>query len=159
MRRGTLINLDIARWALKENNGNPPSDVNLWRSLKNKAITKETRAFLWKAMHNAFKIGEYWEKILHYKMCSKCHICDTMENMNHILTEYKATGQETIWELTRRLCKHRGLQWTDLSLGLILGCSLAKLKHLNGSVTEAGSRMYQIVISESARLIWKIRCD
>lgn len=108
-RRSTLINLDKARWAIKEINGDLPMDKNLWRSLKHKTITKETRAFLWKAMHNTFKTGEYWEKIPHYKIQSKCHVCDATEDMNHILTECEATGQETIWRLTRKLCERRDL--------------------------------------------------
>lgn len=55
--------------------------------------------------------------------------------------------------------KKRGIQWTNPTLELILGCGLVKFKHDNGKTMEPGSRMYQIVISESARLIWKIRCN
>lgn len=84
-RRGTIINLDRIRWAIKESNGSALMDKNIWRALRDRTITKEARAFLWKATQNAYKIGEYWEKIPNYKTRSKCHVCDTTEDMEHIL--------------------------------------------------------------------------
>lgn len=110
-------------------------------------------------MHNAYKIGEYWDRILNYEIKSKCHIYNTMEDMEHILMSCKASGQETVWELTKQLCDHRGLKWENPSIGLILGCVLAKLRLKNGKPMEAGNRMYRIEVSESACLIWKLRCD
>lgn len=158
-RRGTTINLDRTRWAVADTNGTPPTDKNIWKSLKDRTLTKESRAFLWKAMHNAYKLGEYWEKIPNFETRSKCYICDAPEDLEHVLTQCKVTGQEVIWELTGELCKARGLKWEKPSLGLILGCNLAKPKRSDGRVTPANNRMFRITVSESARLIWKIRCE
>lgn len=62
-RRGTTINLDRIRWAIKDLNGTFPTDKSIWGALRDRTITKESRAFLWKATHNAYKVGEYWSKI------------------------------------------------------------------------------------------------
>ncbi|KNZ81408.1 Ribonuclease H1 [Termitomyces sp. J132] len=56
-RRGTETHLDMTRWAVKALNDEAPTDNRIWLSLKDKAMRKETWAFLWKAMHNAHKIG------------------------------------------------------------------------------------------------------
>lgn len=45
-RRSTRINLDIVRWAVKEETGNMPTDERIWLSIKNKNLTKEYRAFI-----------------------------------------------------------------------------------------------------------------
>ena len=57
----------MARWAIKDYNGKTPTDPQIWGSLKDKALQKEIRVFLWKAFHNAFKIGKYWEHIENYE--------------------------------------------------------------------------------------------
>lgn len=158
-RKGTTINLDITRWAVADLNESLPTDRNIWKSLKDRTLTKESHAFLWKAMHNAYKMGEYWDRIPNYEMRSKCHICDTTEDLEHALTQCKATGQEAIWELTGELCRARGLTWGKPSLGLILGCNLAKPKCTDGTTSPTSNQMFRIAVSESARLIWKMRCE
>ncbi|KNZ79180.1 hypothetical protein J132_11175 [Termitomyces sp. J132] len=96
VRRGMAINLDKARWVLKEANGDLPSDGCIWKSMKDSTITKESRALLWKATHNAYKIGNYWEKIPGYEHRGWCPKCNTTKSMEHILTECKASGQRQI---------------------------------------------------------------
>lgn len=87
-RRSTATNLDMTRWAISEHNGEAPMDDRIWKSLKDRSIPKETRAFLWKAMHGAFKIGKYWENIENYEHRAVCPACDqATESMEHILTE------------------------------------------------------------------------
>lgn len=62
-RKGMVTNLDKTRWTAKDRTGDIPTDKVIWRSLKNKCLTWETRIFLWKALHNAYKVGRYWENI------------------------------------------------------------------------------------------------
>lgn len=57
------MNLDITRYAIEARNGVLPSDVRIWKSITNKNISKNISADLWKAMHNAYKIGDYWMHI------------------------------------------------------------------------------------------------
>lgn len=120
----------------------------------------EARVYMWKAVYNAYKLEEYWEKISGYKQRSMCPICKVMENMEHILTQCTASGQETIWNLAKLLCKVRGIKWKELSLGLALGCSLAAPRHSNPRQSSTPINcMYRITMSELAHLIWKLRCE
>ena len=93
-RRGTTINLDITRYAIEENTGTLPTDGKIWMSLKNKSINKNARAYMWKAMHNAYKCGEYWTTISDHEHRTRCVMYERGETMEHILTECKASGQK-----------------------------------------------------------------
>ena len=46
-----------------------------------------------------------------------------------------------------------------LSWGVIAGCALAEFRTPDGAVPTGASRLYQIILSESAFLIWKLRCE
>lgn len=157
-RSGMTINLDRIRWAVKERNGKLPTNQGIWKAICNKTLKKEVRAFLWKATHNANKIGDYWEKILGYKPRGMCHACKVEESMNHILTECKRSGQEKVWKLACKICQIHGIEWNMLTFREILESHMIHPKYVSGKMTAAGIRMYQIIISESAHLIWKVRC-
>ncbi|PPR01210.1 hypothetical protein CVT24_006120 [Panaeolus cyanescens] len=136
-RRATKIKLDIARHAVLENVGSSPTDEILWRSLRNKTISKNIRAFMWTAMHNGQKCGEYWTK---------------MTNLEH-------RGQNLIWELAQELLKAAGINKRRPSLGDILSAGVPQIHKRGGATDRAKSRLYTIVITESAHLIWKLRCE
>jgi hypothetical protein len=54
----------------------------------------------------------------------------------------------------------RGLPWTNPKLGTILGCGLPDFHPENKKTRLTGAnRLYAILMSESAHLIWKIRCE
>lgn len=75
-------------------------------------------------------------------MRSKCQICGITEDLDYALTKCKVTGQEVIWELAGELCRLQGLEWSKPSLGLILGCNLAKPTCKDGKVSTASGRMF-----------------
>jgi len=160
-RRGTIICLDMTRHGVKEVSGYLPTNEKIWYSLRNKDITRNIRAFLWKCMHNAHRCGEYWLKIPGYEQRAKCAFCDTNESMEHILTECKASGQNTVWRLTQELLTMKGLSQLPAipTFGQILGCSLARLRNHENKLLKGSSRLYTIVMSESAHLIWRLRCE
>ncbi|KNZ73639.1 hypothetical protein J132_10494 [Termitomyces sp. J132] len=62
-RRGMETNLDMTRWVVKALNNKASTDHRIWLSLRDKAMRGEIRAFVWKAMHNAYKIGRYWSRL------------------------------------------------------------------------------------------------
>ncbi|KAJ7776510.1 hypothetical protein DFH07DRAFT_731815, partial [Mycena maculata] len=47
----------------------------------------------------------------------------------------------------------------DLSIGLIFGCGLTEIKNSKGKRVAEANRLFKILVSESAFLIWKFRCD
>lgn len=110
-------------------------------------------------IHNAQRIGTFWNHIPGLEDRGKCPVCDVSETMVHILRECKAKGQKEIWHLVERLWKVRGGQWPGISPGLIMGCGLVRFKTEKGHNDGGASRLFRIMISESAFMIWKIRCE
>ena len=41
----------------------------------------------------------------------------------------------------------------------VLGCGLAKIQDQRGKMLKGSSRLFTIVVSESAYLIWRLRCE
>ena len=159
MRTSTLIMLDITRWAIADINQNPPSDECIWGSLKDKALTKQTRDFLWKNIHNAYKVGQYWYNIPEHEHKAKCIKCDTEESMEHILTDCDEPEQQTIWHLAEQLWQRKYENWPTITHGTIMGCGTTSFRNRKGELNTAKNRLFRILVSESAYLIWKLRCE
>ncbi|KAF9033817.1 hypothetical protein BJ165DRAFT_1417483 [Panaeolus papilionaceus] len=158
-RTATMIRLDIVRHAIHKEHQMLPSDKGIWCSLQNKDISKKIRSFMWTAMHNAQRIGEYWQNKTNYEHRGKCRPCDTTESLEHILTECKTSGQEIAWDLAKRLIAKKDPNWRKPSLGEMLGQGYihpgAKLSKNKKGI----QRLKRIIITETMYLIWKIRCE
>jgi ribonuclease HI len=93
-RMGTIVNLDLTRWAIKDLSDKLPIDSAIWKSIRNKDITRKIREFLWKSMHNAHKCGKFWNNIPGLEQRATCPVCNEEESMEHILLECNAPGQK-----------------------------------------------------------------
>jgi hypothetical protein len=93
-----------------------------------------------------------------------------IESMGHILTCCSAHPVQTIWNLARQHWPHEDIPWPNISLGLILGCGVITPPpndqenqeddpQQRRRRTSGPLRLLQILISESAHLIWVLRCD
>jgi hypothetical protein len=95
-----------------------------------------------------------------------------MESMEHILVKCREKLTKLIWQLTREIWPEQTYKWPNISLGLILGSgSITAPKedaHLNEQQVEHDRRvrhakgptcLMHIVITESAHLIWVLRCE
>ncbi|EFI26593.1 hypothetical protein CC1G_15807 [Coprinopsis cinerea okayama7 len=79
--------------------------------------------------------------------------------MEHILTECKASGQETIWKTAEETWRHTEKPWPFISIGLLLGISLVEIKNPNGKTNKGLTGLFRIIVSESTYLIWLTRCE
>ena len=92
--------------------------------------------------------------------------------MTHILIRCNATPPRTIWDLARTIWPHPPHLWPEISLGTILGCGSLSLdnerprrdqprrEHLPQEHAPKGAmRLLQILVTESAYLIWVLRCE
>ncbi|KAL0563346.1 hypothetical protein V5O48_018723, partial [Marasmius crinis-equi] len=118
-RRNTVCNLDRARYAAQSITGRIPTNEAIWKGIKCKDFAIKTRYFMWMTMHDAYKVGEYWEgkeNMEHRGTCSKCGVT---ENMEHILFECEATGQNEVWSIAQRLWneRHNAPEWKEPTLG------------------------------------------
>jgi hypothetical protein len=115
-------------------------------------------------------VGEYWTHINGHETRQTCATCETTESMTHILIHCREPPTNIIWSLARQTWPHAENQWPTPSLGIILGCGAIHLpaieeqtdpptqapQHLPSKGTK---RLLQILISESAHLIWVLRCE
>ena len=121
-------------------------------------------------MHGTQKIGNFWSNINNYEMHQTCNTCEKLETMEHILIHCNAIAPRIIWDLATNLWPHAPQLWPNISLGIILGCgsinfpeSATQAVHQrvrNETTAPKGAmRLMQILLSESAHLIWVLRCE
>ncbi|KAJ7115678.1 hypothetical protein C8R44DRAFT_585141, partial [Mycena epipterygia] len=114
---------------------------------------------LWKGIHNAHRVGKYWSHIPECEDRAMCKDCGAVEDLDHILTGCSSPGQEIVWGAAKSLWLEREADWPVVSLGTILGCGLAKFRDGKGKIRRGVQRLYRILMSESAYLIWRLRND
>ncbi|KAH9017934.1 hypothetical protein EDB85DRAFT_1874175, partial [Lactarius pseudohatsudake] len=95
------------------------------------------------------------------------------EDMKHILIDCEATPVRTIWNLAGSYWPHEISLWPTPDLGTILGCGSIAIPCDQGIENEndnenenertkmkkGANRLLQILLSESAYLIWVTRCE
>ncbi|KAG1804166.1 uncharacterized protein BJ212DRAFT_1270310, partial [Suillus subaureus] len=112
-----------------------------------------------KSLHGAYKIGKFWDKIPHCETRGLCSLCNSPESMEHILLNYdKSPASGITWKAASDLwCKHKS-SWPKIQFSTILGCNLGMLHDVEGKEKLGVSRLFKILILESAHL-WKLRCE
>ncbi|KAK7008287.1 hypothetical protein R3P38DRAFT_3592218 [Favolaschia claudopus] len=155
-RKTTFTNLERTRCCLTETFEFSPSNEAIWKSLTSTNINRLTRNFLWKCMHETYRLGAFWDHVPHLEHFGLCIECKTPESMEHIMLECDARGQKLIWNLAERLWRLRYTDWPTLSWGLLLGCSLARFK-IHGKIQRGKNRFFTIIVSTSIKLIWSLR--
>ncbi|EPQ50338.1 ribonuclease H-like protein [Gloeophyllum trabeum ATCC 11539] len=172
-RQGAVINLDRTRYGLEEVTHSLETDQQIWLSWHNKNLRAEVRQFTHKALHRTQKVGDYWTPIDGYQYRAICPFCkDTTESMEHIWLECDTPERALIWKLAKQLWPRAHGEWSNLPFGAILGSGKLTLPpaatHMPGSESDGGeikqqragaSRLLQILVSESAYLIWTLRCQ
>ncbi|KAJ7620842.1 hypothetical protein DFH06DRAFT_1359475 [Mycena polygramma] len=158
-RMKTTIMLDRTRHAVHDQCGKTPNDEEIWESIRHRDIDRRVRNFLWKSMHQSYKCGTYWRSITNFEQLAICPVCHVDETMEHSLIECTALGQNLIWKLCTELWQMKHREMPTMSIGLIMGCGLAQFKDSKGKNTPGANRLFKIIVSESAYLIWKIRCE
>ncbi|KAI0247568.1 hypothetical protein BJV78DRAFT_1244253 [Lactifluus subvellereus] len=89
--------------------------------------------------------------------------------MEHILIHCNATPTRAIWELARTTWPHDHRLWPDTTIGIILGCGSIvapdrdphprRPDQPQERSPKGAMRLLQILLSESAYLIWVLRCE
>ena len=158
-RAATMESMDTIRAAVYELSKEHPTDQSIFTSIRRREHPTKIKNFLYKIIHNAYKCGKYWRHIPGYEERAECHVCNTEDSMMHILTECRASGQDKIWKLAEELWERRGLPWVTPTIGLILGSNTINFRNPKGKVLRGANRLYAILITESAYLIWKLRCE
>lgn len=158
-RSKTETQLEITRGAIHHENKNPPTDERIWTSLQSKDISRQIRTFLWKNLHDAYKVGQFWITVPNHEHKSRCPQCHTIESMDHILTDCDISGQKQIWRLVAKIWRKKHNEELHITYGKIMGCNLINYTNNEGKPDIGKNRLIRILIAESAHLIWKLRCE
>ena len=115
-------------------------------------------------MHASLRVGKFWSHIPGYRDRASCPHCnDPTESLDHILTACPSPERTTVWNLARSIWPTPLGEWQNPTFGLILGCgSISPPNHRTGTPplpATAQARARRILISESAYLIWTLRCE
>ncbi|KAJ7599505.1 hypothetical protein C8J56DRAFT_769824, partial [Mycena floridula] len=157
-RKKTEQNIKLVQEAIKDLNGDAPKETEIWRSIRSNDLLRRQRNFLYMAMHGAHKIGSFWKHVTECEAWGICQHCRTTENMEHILLECQHPGQSELWNVPQLLWNQRDGVWPNMSLGLILGSSLARFNDTQGRYKPGLTRFFHILVAETAHTIWKVRC-
>ncbi|KAG2740847.1 hypothetical protein P692DRAFT_201842406 [Suillus brevipes Sb2] len=156
-KQSTTNLLELTRYAIQKVMNTLESDKTIWQARRHKDIPKKIQMFIFKTLHNTFKIGDFWSSIPTYEHRAQCHTCnEDIESMTHILTECNCPARKRIWKLAERIWPTNIIPWPEPTIGTITGCvslSLAYRFRPKGT-----ARLLRIIISESAYLIWTMRC-
>ncbi|KAJ3715190.1 hypothetical protein C8R42DRAFT_549572, partial [Lentinula raphanica] len=156
-RRDTGINIERIKACAEDLGIAIPSTSAIWKSIRHKDFNRKARYFLWMAIHNGYKVGDYWKHIPSMEPRAECPHCRVPESLEHILVECEIPGQREVWERAKEIWEATGSQWKNINFGVIMGCGLIDLKKEDGKKSTGLSRLFRIIVSESAYLIWKLR--
>ncbi|KAJ7260320.1 hypothetical protein B0H12DRAFT_1014115, partial [Mycena haematopus] len=158
-RRSTERKLAEVKENLLQLQDRTVTDEEIWHSLRSKDFMPRTAQFLWRAMHNAHRVGDYWKHIPECEDRATCQECGETEDLEHILVTCESPGTNIIWEAAKKLWLEKESTWPEISLGTVLGCGLMDFKDEEGKQRPGAKRLYRILVSEPAYMIWKLRND
>lgn len=158
-REATSRTIEMARQSIKANTNRLRPDKIIWKSIRSPDISRPIQDFMWKCLHNAHRVGTFWSYIPDCEDRILCTNCEEEENMEHILCKCKAPGRELVWNLTERLWRRKLNSWKPITLGTILGAFATGFGKDALPKKSGPDRLYRILISEAAYLIWKLRCE
>lgn len=110
-RKYTFVNPDRIRCSIQEASCYTPSDEMIWKSIRSATLQCLTREFLWKCIHNIFRVGDFWLHTETLTVRAECRVCHVPETLEHIALDCNAPGQRLIWNLTQQLWSKKYRQW------------------------------------------------
>ncbi|KAI9459793.1 hypothetical protein HD554DRAFT_2002175, partial [Boletus coccyginus] len=120
---------------------------------------------LLRAMHNSQRIGKLWLHIKNYEHRAKCPLCDApIEDLEHILTLWPSPRRLTVWRAAQKAWPPSLPPRQQPTFGQILGSGEISPSPENDhrerrAHNQAYDCLLRILISESAHLIWVLRCE
>ncbi|KAI9059934.1 hypothetical protein FKP32DRAFT_1578912, partial [Trametes sanguinea] len=161
-RRATQESLTKIVEGVKSACGTEPTEVSVWKALSKPHVSRECRQFLWKAIHDAFMIGNKWQRPTMSPALREraiCKLCGCLEDMNHILFACSAEERGMAWDLMESLWRSTGEDWCAPGWGTILGAPCVTFSAPDGSRKHIVEARWTILATETAYMIWKLRCE
>ena len=145
--------------SLEDSFGTKATIGSLWMALRKRDVARKARDFLWKALHDALRVGKYWDNIPTMSERAVCGVCHCEESVEHILVHCNAGPTKLIWGLVEALMRRKGVKMPRPSLGIALTAPVLTLLDYMEKPPKGAERLARIAIVESIHLIWKLRCE
>ena len=158
-RVATRRTIERIKTAAKENFGETPTEAAIWKSMRHKDITKKVRDFLWKHAHGIYRLGNAWSHIPGCENRATCPRCNEQDTFEHILMDCDSTERRVAWDRANTLWKRRYAEDLPITAGAVLGGGLASFRRPDGRLDTAKNRLYRILVTETAHVIWVLRCE
>ena len=147
-------------YAIQDLTGKMPTPDKIWSAIWKWDLSKQIRSYLWKNLHNAYKIGSLWSRIPNMEHCDRCIYCGESESMERITIECPdSPAIKAIWKLAECLWLKHETSWPMICFGTILGSGLVDFKTDRGKKHQGKNCLFEILVTESAYLIWKLHCE
>ncbi|KAK1223247.1 hypothetical protein PQX77_013874 [Marasmius sp. AFHP31] len=156
-RKRTSANVKTLQEAILIHNKQKPPEKAIWRALGYRDVSRQMRHFLFLAVHGEHRIGYFWKHFCPERM--NCSCCNAVETLEHILVLCSRPWVKLIWNVAHSIWLIAFGPWPDISFGTILGCGLMSFKDSEGSNLPEARRLFKIIVTECAHLIWKMRCE
>ncbi|KAF9487573.1 hypothetical protein BDN71DRAFT_1404525 [Pleurotus eryngii] len=162
-RKRTAEMMDAIQNQVEEITKETPTEERIWGATKNKDFSRQIRYYLWMVAHDTYRIGTHWlqanysEELQKRSECPHCN--GKIEDMGHILSRCETPGQEQVWDLAKEMWTKTGREWTQPWISNIVACALTKTNREKKDRDPGGDRLWRILVSESAYLIWKLQCE
>ncbi|KAH9851469.1 RnaseH-domain-containing protein [Lenzites betulinus] len=152
-------NVRMIQTALEEDFALRTTTGKIWTNVWGKNMSVKISCFFWKTMHDAYRVGSFWSNIRGFEQRALCPHCQVVETMGHILLDCEAPGRQLLWSLAEKILRKAAVTLPTPTLGMILGIPSLESPESNLQVKAGHTRLMRIVLSETAYLIWKTRCE
>jgi hypothetical protein len=165
-RETTRRAIERAIAVVKGTFGYEPSPEAIWRNPRNKDLSKKLQYFMWMISHDAYRTGDQWLRCEKedYRMRGFCPIpecTNATSNLDHILTGCTIRNQKIIWEHAKKLWNRTNppFEWQHPNIGTIIACAQMAPPSNRDMRKKERFRLYRIIVTLSAHLIWKLRWE
>jgi ribonuclease HI/exonuclease III len=167
-RNRTNERIEEARAAVRNGPFTPITEGQLWSGMRAATLRKNVSQFMYKLVHDTYLLGNRWLDTgsPERARCSRCG--HQNESMEHILFSCPAPERSAVWQTAQSAWIGQGKEWPAMSLGLVMACGSLRFEPPERIGNEGEqthglcigvSRRLQIYMSETAHLIWVMRCE
>ncbi|KAI9068663.1 hypothetical protein FKP32DRAFT_1608788 [Trametes sanguinea] len=142
--------------------GSSPTNENIWKAMAKPYITKECRRFLWRTVHDSYMLGRHWMRpnmAQHLQDRATCKMCGSVESMEHIILDCQEVGSRVCWDLMQSLWSATGEPSPARTWGTVIGAPSIAISAEDGKRKHLVEKRWAILATETAYLIWKLRCE
>lgn len=150
-------NIERIQDAIHAWTGETPTEAQIWKGIFNEDIAANISSFLWRMVHNRLRCGDYWLRIEDKRDRAYCKACGELETIDHILLKCESPARKRVWDSAKAVWeKLTGTKWQEPNVYTMMGLG-AMTKTKDGKILRGQTRLYRIMVAESAWLVWKTR--